>query len=152
MLYYVVYDNSKLIDNKLINSKNIIFIEKKYDNPIKMLLLILKRLKLKSDDIICFIGQSNTIIVDNEDNIIKKFNEAVLEYNNNIKSDMVLFSRLKRPSNIYEKYNQDKLFPRFGKYHIDTRLFIGSVKSLINFWSAYESTNMKSNNSKESYN
>lgn len=144
MLYFVIYDNIKKINNKDINLENVIFIKKKYKDPIKILLLICK--KLKPDDIICFINQYNTIVLDTEENIIKKFNETIKTYNMN-KTNHILFSKLKKPLNIYEKYNQDKMFPRFDNYHIDTRLFIGSVNAISNFWIEYD----KNLNQKNSY-
>jgi hypothetical protein len=142
MLYFIIRDNYKPIDNnKLINPKNVIFIEKKYNNPIKILLLICK--KLKPTDIICFIDQPNTIILEKDTDILKKYQLLIKE--KKVNKSKILFSRLKKPSNIYEKYNQDKKFPRFGKFHIDTRLFIGNTKSIIKFWSVYDKSNMINN-------
>lgn len=134
MLYYVIYDDYVKIKNKFIDQKNIIFISKKYKNPIQMLLIICK--KLKSNDIICFINQPNTIILDNETTILNKFYLTLSEYKLNV-SKHILWSKLKKPKNILEKYSQDKSWPRFGKYHVDTRLFIGSVKAINTFWKPY---------------
>lgn len=134
MLYYIIYDEYTKIKNKLIDQKNVIFISKKYTNPIKMLLIICK--KLNVNDIICFINQPNTIILDDETAILNKFYNTLSEYKLN-KSKHILWSKLKKPNNILEKYNQDKSWPRFNKYHVDTRLFIGSVKAINTFWKPY---------------
>ena len=78
MLYYIIYDEYTKIKNKLIDQKNVIFISKKYTNPIQMLLIICK--KLNVNDIICFINQPNTIILDDETAILNNFYNTLSEY------------------------------------------------------------------------
>jgi hypothetical protein len=139
MLYYVICDNYEIYKNnkiikQFIDPKNIIYIDKKYKNPIVLLLIICD--KLKPNDIVCFIDQPNTILLKNNGETENNFYKTASEYGFNIKKD-ILWSKFKKPQNAYEKYSQDKSFTRFGNHHIDTRLFIGTVNAITSFWKPY---------------
>ena len=138
MLYILINDIKKSIYDKLIKyNKNILFLDNISNNA--AIIMINKIAKtLKPLDIICYINQENTILVDNINNIFIKYN--IWKKTNPGKS--LLFSRNSLPTNIINKYNHDKQIRRWNNIQINPNLFIGDVKSIIDFFSKFNPKNI----------
>jgi len=138
MLYILINDIKKSLYDKLIKyNKNILFLNNISNNDaIRLIIKIAK--KIKSSDILCYINQENTILVDNINNITIKYN--IWKKTNQNKS--LLFSRNSLPTNIFKKYHHDKLIKRWDNAQINPNLFIGDVKSIIDFFSKFNPKNL----------
>lgn len=78
-----------------------------------------------TDDIICVVDGFDTIVLSSLNEIVNKYKS--LNYD-------IVFSRGANSSDIIIKYTQDKLYGRCNNYRLNSGMYIGNVKSIIEFW------------------
>jgi hypothetical protein len=83
----------------------------------------------KPDDIVCFLDGFDSIIISSDKNeIINKFKSF---------NKKLVFSKDTPPKHILNKYFQDKIFNYCNDYHLNSGMYIGYVKDIINLWSNF---------------
>jgi hypothetical protein len=85
----------------------------------------------KPNDIICFVDGFDSIILSSKKKILKKYKSLHIP---------LVISQKSSPSSIFSKYVQDKMYGRYKDKHLNAGLFMGTAKSIIDFWKDMKET------------
>ena len=83
------------------------------------------------NDIICFVNGFDSVILSSNKKILKKYKSLHIP---------LVFSQGASPSSIFSKYVQDKMYGRYKDKHLNAGLFMGTSKSIIDFWKDMQET------------
>lgn len=79
----------------------------------------------KPEDIICFVDGFDSVILSSKEEILEKYRSFNIP---------LVFSEAATASTIMVKYLQDKIFGKCKDDRLNSGLFIGTAKSIIDFW------------------
>lgn len=88
--------------------------------------------KVKPQDVVCFIDGFDSVILESKKEILERF----LKLNKKI-----VFSKASNKITVRTKYIQDKLFGNCNNNRLNTGMYIGYAKDIINVWSGFSSNN-----------
>jgi hypothetical protein len=77
------------------------------------------------DDIICFVDGFDSVVLTSKEEILEKYKTFDIP---------LVFSKELFPHNFFKKYIKDKIFGRCKNKHLNSGLYIGTSKSIIEFW------------------
>ncbi len=79
----------------------------------------------QKDDIICFVDGFDSVVLTSKEEILEKYKSFDVP---------LVFSSGASSSSIFVKYTQDKLFGKCKHKRLNSGLFMGTSKSIIDFW------------------
>ena len=77
------------------------------------------------DDIICFVDGFDSVVLSSKEEILTKYKEFNVP---------LVFSKECNDHNIIKKFHKDKIFGKCNNDRLNSGLFIGTAKSIIDFW------------------
>jgi hypothetical protein len=130
MFYIITYSSDdKIYLNKLIEYYPDIIILN-FENKINEIINFCKN--KNPDDIVCSIDSSDFLILESNDIILEKYKSFNKE---------LIFSKGSNPSSIFIKYIEDKLFGKYKNIRLNSSLYIGTCRSIIDFWQDIKENN-----------
>ena len=77
-------------------------------------------------DVVCVIKNKNDILCENINNYFYKYRKSII------------FAKYSEPTTLYEKYIQNKLYGRVDSNIVNSTMFIGSCKMIMDFWKDFD--------------